>query len=276
MANKKSYAGDLRGIAFWTKHFRGKYISSITRTDIAKHVEASHDNDATRNRYISVIRALLRKAEREWEWLDRAPTVKRYKEPSGRIRWITADEALRLLDRLPPWFKPMAVLALATGMRQSNVCRLRWDQINMQLRTITVPADEFKSGRVFVCHLNQQAIDVIRAQIGKHDTQVFVDKKGKPINGWRTSFDTRWAEGCAAANINDFHWHDLRHTWASWHVQNGTDIYELKELGGWETIEMPMRYAHFGDSKLKSAAGRVTNLSQLPVLENEKASVQAG
>ena len=275
-SHKKSYEDDLRGVAFWTEYFRGMPISGITRTDIARHVESRHEKPATRNRYVAVIRAMLRKAEREWEWLERAPAVKKYKEPEGRIRWLTVDEALRLLDKLPPWLRSMAVLSLATGLRQANVFRMRWDQINMQLRTITVPASEFKSGRTFVCHLNQQAIDVLRGQIGKHHTYAFVDHRGNQIDDWKTSFDLKWKASCKSVGIEDFHWHDLRHTWASWHVQNGTDIYELKELGGWETIEMPMRYAHLGDTKLRTAASRVTNLSQLPAIENEKASVQAG
>ena len=60
------------------------------------------------------------------------------------------------------------------------------------------------------------------------------------------------------AEIEDFRWHDLRHTWASWHVQSGTSLQELKELGGWSCYEMVLRYAHLGGDHLKEAANRVS------------------
>ena len=276
VADKKSYSDDLRGIAFWTDNFRGRELKSITRKEIADAVEPRYDKPASRNRTVAVIRALLRKAEREWEWIDRAPAIKTYKEPDGRIRWESPESIEKLFSELPDWLLPMAKMALATGLRQSNVYMLRWDRINMQLRTIDIPGNEFKSGRPFTCHLNQDAVDVLRAQIGKHHTYVFVDWNGNPIDDWRTWFDLEWKRCCKLAGVHDFHWHDLRHTWASWHVQNGTDIYTLKELGGWETIEMPMRYAHLGNAKLQAAASRVTNLSQRIATEKEKASWQAG
>jgi len=59
------------------------------------------------------------------------------------------------------------------------------------------------------------------------------------------------------AGIRNFRWHDLRHTWASWHVQNGTSLQELQQLGGWTSFEMVLRYAHLSSDHLKSAAERV-------------------
>lgn len=55
----------------------------------------------------------------------------------------------------------------------------------------------------------------------------------------------------------NFRWHDLRHTWASWHVQNGTSLQELQQLGGWSSYEMVLRYAHLSSDHLKEAASRV-------------------
>jgi integrase len=63
------------------------------------------------------------------------------------------------------------------------------------------------------------------------------------------------------AGISDFRWHDLRHTWASWHVQNGTPLHELQQLGGWSTYEMVLRYAHLSSEHLRTAAERIHDVS---------------
>ena len=63
------------------------------------------------------------------------------------------------------------------------------------------------------------------------------------------------------AGIEDFRWHDLRHTWASWHVQNGTPLFALQELGGWETEKMVRRYAHLAAEHLAVYAERMKSPS---------------
>ena len=68
-----------------------------------------------------------------------------------------------------------------------------------------------------------------------------------------------WRKALLRAGISDFRWHDLRHTWASWHVQNGTSLQELQQLGGWSSFEMVLRYAHLSSEHLKRASERVQN-----------------
>jgi integrase len=69
-----------------------------------------------------------------------------------------------------------------------------------------------------------------------------------------------WYAALERAGITDFRWHDLRHTWASWHVQNGTPLHALQELGGWESSEMVRRYAHFSAEHLAPYADRLCAL----------------
>ena len=68
---------------------------------------------------------------------------------------------------------------------------------------------------------------------------------------------TAWDRARQRAGIEDFRFHDLRHTWASWHVQCGTSLPELMELGGWKSYEMVLRYAHLAPEKLISVASRI-------------------
>lgn len=94
--------------------------------------------------------------------------------------------------------------------------------------------------------VNDQAIEIIRAQLGKHDRNVF-SYRGKPVKGCNNH---AWAKALKRAGIEDFRWHDLRHTWASWHVQNGTPLHILQELGSWSSYEMVKRYAHLSPAHL--------------------------
>ncbi|GGP26847.1 hypothetical protein GCM10010971_26660 [Silvimonas amylolytica] len=81
------------------------------------------------------------------------------------------------------------------------------------------------------------------------------------MHDWPTVVHHAWHAEMEHARIQNFRWHDLRHTWASWHAQNDTDIHTLKDLGGWKTLQMPMRYAHLSVGHPAHAAGRVTNLT---------------
>ena len=139
--------------------------------------------------------------------------------------------------------------------------RARWEQDQQRDRDFAAVLDAAAKADPKV---EAERQDIAR-QLGKHQSHVFVNAKGKAMQSWPTTCDRIWKKCLERAGITDFRWHDLRHTWASWHVQAGTDIYTLKELGGWETLEMPMRYAHLSATHLKDAANRVvlgTNSSQ--------------
>ena len=104
-------------------------------------------SNATVNRMLEVIRAILRKAANEWEWLDKAPTVRMLPEPKRRIRWITREEAERLLAQLPHHLSAMAQFSLATGLRKRNVTELEWSQVDLGRRVAWVHPDQAKARR---------------------------------------------------------------------------------------------------------------------------------
>ena len=104
--------------------------------------------------------------------------------------------------------------------------------------------------------LNAEAVAVVAKQLGKHATHVF-SYQGSRI----TQVSTKaWYSALERAGIEDFRWHDLRHTWTSWHVQGGTPLYVLQEMGGWASVEMVRRYAHLAADHLAPYAERLSVL----------------
>ena len=99
-------------------------------------------------------------------------------------------------------------------------------------------------------------MSIIQKQTGKHPQRVFT-YHGSPILQVSTK---AWYSALERAGIENFRWHDLRHTWASWHVQNGTPLFALQEMGGWESSEMVRRYAHLTAGHLAPYADRLESL----------------
>ena len=111
---------------------------------------------------------------------------------------------------------------------------LLWSQVDLERRVAWIHADQAKARRAIPVPLNAEAIRTIQKQHSKHPTHVFTFR-GRTITQVST---TSWYAALQRAGIEDFRWHDLRHTWASWHVQNGTPLFALQEMGGWESAEM--------------------------------------
>jgi integrase len=102
----------------WLMKFsRNRVLGEITRDEVAAigATKCAESSSATANRYLALIRAILRKACLEWEWIERVPKVKMYPEPKRRVRWITPEQARALLEALPEHQRDMTLFALATG-----------------------------------------------------------------------------------------------------------------------------------------------------------------
>jgi len=262
---KASHDSDIGRLRWVDSLLRDKALADINR-DMLEKVIAEKLNTgvmpASVNRVVQLIRAILRKAANEWEWLDRLPSFRFLKEPSRRVRFLTHDQAERLIATLPAHLAAMARFSLETGLRQANVSGLQWSQVDLARRCAWIHPDQAKARKAIAVPLTAGALVVIREQIGKHATHVF-SYRGKPL----TQVNTKaWRAALRRVGIADFRWHDLRHTWASWHVQLGTPLHVLQELGGWESADMVRRYAHLSSEHL---AQYVERFSQLRVVRNE-------
>lgn len=254
-SHKADHIHDLQKLAWLGTQIGPMPLTSIDEELILKisYAKKLDSSPSTANRYLALIRAILRASRDEWRWVHWIPPIKFFPEPEHRVRWLRPVEAKRLIIELPSHLSEMARFSLATGLRQSNVSYLRWDQVDLKRRMAWVNASDSKSRRSFAVPLNNSALSVLDERKSRHKTYVFV-YQGEPVSRCSTK---AWSKAKERAKIEDFRWHDLRHTWASWHVQNGTSLYELQELGGWKTLDMVLRYAHLAGDQLMAAAERI-------------------
>ncbi len=258
--HKKSLREDRANLKWLDQYFGNMELSKITSEVIEKIADkkaATNVTNATINRILALIRAILRKAEKQWKWLDRAPSITLRKEEERRISWLSYEKAEALIKELPPHLADLTAFSLATGLRRNNVLKLKWKNVDLGREHAVIHADEAKGKKAIPVPLNKNAISIIRKQIGKHTEFIFT-YKGNPIKQCNTK---AWRKALERAGIKDFRWHDLRHTWASWHVMNGTSLQELQALGGWQSYDMVLRYAHLSSQHLQQAANRLPGVN---------------
>lgn len=256
--NHRSINDMKRHLRFFSEPFMDVSIDKITRDWVDDILDEKQDSDgisnATRNRYTATLRGLINTAYREWEWLESAPIFRILEEKTTEPRWLTYAEAERLIAHAPDYLKNPIALSLNTGIRKSNCLCFKWEWVDLDNRTAYIPMATAKAKRTIPIPLNDDAIDIIKSQIGKHPIFLFTNNNGEPFSEVHSEV---WKKLITAAKIEPFRWHDLRHTWASWHVRNGTSLTELMELGGWSSYRMIQRYAHLNTDHLHESAQRI-------------------
>jgi integrase len=265
--HKATHEHDKAKLRWLDTHLGGTPLEAINRTMVDRVAQAKLSTgvaDSTVNRTLALVRAILRRCERDWEWIDRAPAIRLFKEPTKRIRYLNRIEAEGLLAELPDHLADMARMALATGLRAANITGMRWDQVDLERRMAWVHPDQAKARRAIPVPLNGEAMAVLQKQLGKHLERVFT-YRGMPVTATTTK---AWYSAVKRAGVAPLRFHDLRHTFASWHVQQGTPLSVLQELGGWQSSAMVSRYAHLSAEHLapwnEKLATYGTNTAQGP------------
>lgn len=146
----------------------------------------------------------------------------------------------------------MVRFGLATGCRAREITGLEWNRVDLARNTAWL--NQTKNGTPRGVPLNHDAVAVLEGEAGKHPQFCFTFR-GQPIR-WKLT-NSAWHTAARKAGLSDLRFHDLRHTWASWHRQVGTSCDELKELGGWKSRVMVYRYAKFATDHLAAAAARI-------------------
>ena len=245
---------------WWKDRIGAYFLSDVTPAMIAEQRDAflSTPNyrgtlpaPATVNRYMAILSHAFSTAQKEWGWIEDNPVrnVKKPKEARGRVRFLSDDERKRFLqackENQNQYLYLVVVLALSTGARHGEIMGLRWNQIDFRRGVITL--HDTKNGERRLLPLKGHAFSLMQAhaKIRRLDTDLlFPNRKGTQPVDIRKAF-TACLELC---NIEDFRFHDLRHSAASYLAMNGASLAEIADVLGHKTLQMVKRYTHLSEA----------------------------
>lgn len=284
-ADLRSFADRKQHLAYWRQAFGADLLSDITPQRIKREREkllnaptrytsratGDPETDAKReigkrsgptvNRYLATLSACFAFAVKQLGWIEKNPCerVSRSKENPGRVRFLTEEELPRVLDacRPSPDLYLAVILSLTTGARQSEIMNLRWPQVDFNRRVITLRQGTTKNDDARAIPLVGEGFVLLqqRAKVRSLlDDRVFPPKSKK---GLHRDVREGWVRALEAAGVNDFRWHDLRHTAASYLAMSGVSLVEIAKVLGHRTLAMVARYAHLSDEHIVSTGEKL-------------------
>jgi integrase len=251
-------------LAWWTEHLGDYALSEIGKTLIIEKRDKlltgeKKRTNATVNRYMTALSHAFTIAINEWEWVQDHPMKKISKlpEPRGRIRFLDDDERQCLLEACQDneSLYLLVVLALSTGARHGELINLRWKDIDLKRQVITLHDTKNKERRVLP--LAHHALELIKKHQAARDkaTDLLFPAPRNPQEVW--SSRAAWDDAVEKAELNDFRFHDLRHSAASYLAMNGASLAEIAEVLGHKTLAMVKRYAHLSEAHTASVVEKM-------------------
>ena len=240
---------------------RDKLLAGTTNKKDAATGELMKRTGATVNRYLAALSSCLSYGVKELQWLERNPMerIRRPAENKGRVRFLSDDERVRLLDACRPNadLYLAVVLSLTTGARQGEVMGLRFGQIDFQRRIITL--HDTKNGERRAIPLVGEAFTLLqdRAKVRSlTDDRVF-PPTARAKKALHVDLRQPWESVLKEARIENFHWHDLRHTAASYLAMSGVSLVEIAKVLGHRTLAMVARYSHLSEGHIVSTGEKL-------------------
>lgn len=268
----KSHRDQERQLNWWKANIGAYFLADVTPSLISECKDRLvNDIPANRkrkrslptvNRYLAVLSHMFTIAVKEWEWIDDNPLrkVRRSAESKGRVRFLSDEERSKLLEACKQshlhCLYPIVVLALSTGARRNEILTLKWNNIDFTRNVIILYDTKNKETRL--APLTGHALRLIKDQkkIPRIDTEyIFPSNKGdKPI-----FIRKAWDSAVKEAGLEDFRFHDLRHSAASYLAMNGASLAEIAEVLGHKTLQMVKRYAHLSEAHTAGVVARMNN-----------------
>lgn len=245
-----------REILDWLKPKIGEQpVSAVADPDaleeLRKDALAEGWSQSTADRVMGTVSAVLKACWR-WRYLESAPPVPMYRPARKEPRWLTREQFERLAKELPEHLELAARFAVLTLLRMRSMLALTWDRVDLRKRRAWIPGEQMKGRLAHGMPLSREAVKVLRKlkTLNPNGMHVFQWNE-QPIDDCNT---LAFQEAVKRAKVGPLRWHDLRHTGASWAVQNGLPLQQLMELGGWRDYRSVLRYAHLAPDHLAEAA----------------------
>lgn len=259
--NPKRFVDVKKLLNWWRKEIGPYLLSDLTRALIIEQRDKllssrargiGQRSPATVNRYMLALGHALTIATNEWEWIQENPMKKisNLPEPRGRVRYLNDEERERLLQvckaSINPFLHTLVVLALSTGARYGELIKLRWDDIDWDRKAITLHDTKNKERRLLP--LMHYALELMEAhhKIRNIASDLVFPAPSNPTRPWNSR--SSWLSALQKANIQNFRFHDLRHSCASYLAMNGASLAEIAEVLGHKTLQMVKRYAHLSEA----------------------------
>lgn len=253
---------DIKGILEWWKANLGrKTLSDVSKSMLIEKRElllntpkkdGNPRSPAAVNRYMGVMSHALTMAANDWEWMDSHPMRKmaKLREPRGRVRFLDDDERKRLLKTCQsannPYLYLVVVLALSTGARKGEILGMKWKDVDFTRKVVILHDTKNKERRVLP--IAGHALKLMRdhQKVLRIDSPFVFPSFENP----KQPQDIRaaWESALVQAEIEDFRFHDLRHSAASYLAMNGASLAEIAEVLGHKTLQMVKRYAHLSEA----------------------------
>jgi integrase len=257
-------ANQAHHLDWWTEALGPWPMADVTpaRLGACRDALAQTRAPGTVNQYLRTLSHAFSVAVNEWGWLDQNPLrrVRLLPEPRGRVRFLTDAERPRLLAACQAsrnrHLYPLVVCALSTGARKMELLSLTWPQVDIGRAMITL--HETKNGEPRSIPLTGPVVEVMRshAKVVRLDTPLVFPR----VDG-RRPVDVRyaWYQALRQAEIEDFRFHDLRHSAASYLAMNGASLVEIADVLGHKTLAMVQRYTHLSEGHTRSVLDRMTS-----------------
>jgi integrase len=268
---KKSWRRDEVSLLHLLPFFKDHFLKGVTRESISQYKAHRYQEGAkpsTLNRELSLMKHAFNLALKEWSWIRENPMskVKMERENNARDRVLGYEDEERLLTASPSWLKEIIQFAMSTGAREGEILSLQWSQVDLFRKVVSIRQE--KTGFTKSIPLTFTLFELLKSKAKVrylHCSLVFPSENGTQITA--SNLGRAFRNALKKAEIRDFRFHDLGHTFASRLAQRGIDLYVIQKLLGQREPRMVQRYAHHSVESLRAGIEalekeNVTKMSQ--------------
>ncbi len=261
--------------------FFGKYkLDRINWRTVENYKRARLEDGVSRvtiNKELKILKTIIRRAIDSDMYSGKMPKIELFPDKEQEIvRSLTEEEAKKLIEACPEWFRPVVVFALNTGLRAGEIFSLRWEQVDFENGVIVLERKDTKTKEYYKVYMNDTVRELLTEVKRKQEEEgidhgfVFTNKHKLPYKYEDKTYRTVFVNACKRAGIKNFRFHDLRHTFASWVAMASRDIYAVQNLLHHKKVDMTKRYAHLTENYLKDIVSNLPDFGSISAKQSDE------